>query len=255
MLMVTQIFGAIDENRNRLQIKPYIFITLSLILSLSTFLFFIQKTDLAIAVPFICFMWISFLYVAFARERDLLVMYARESFVLVARWLIVTPALYFIETSRFPPPETILDAKYTIMTWYIILGNLFISLFIVFVREIVKKSIESIIQRNWKKTVVFNGLLWLYPTWAFAFLYSIFDCLYPSSCCGVDQITTLDFYHFSLSALTTLGFGNITPSGVCKVLAGIEALVGFLLVSIIAGIVVFIITQQVQRERRMLQDN
>ncbi|WP_027949270.1 potassium channel family protein [Haliea salexigens] len=45
------------------------------------------------------------------------------------------------------------------------------------------------------------------------------------------QISWMDTYYFSLVNLTTLGLGDIVPTGHLKFLAGIEAMTGFLLIS------------------------
>lgn len=43
--------------------------------------------------------------------------------------------------------------------------------------------------------------------------------------------TTLDFFYFSLTSYTTLGIGDVYPKGPIRVLVGIEALNGFLLIT------------------------
>lgn len=43
--------------------------------------------------------------------------------------------------------------------------------------------------------------------------------------------TTLDFFYFSITNYTTLGIGDVYPKGPIRVLAGIEALNGFLLIT------------------------
>jgi hypothetical protein len=41
----------------------------------------------------------------------------------------------------------------------------------------------------------------------------------------------LDFFYFSLTSYTTLGIGDVYPSGPMRVMAGIESLNGFLMIS------------------------
>ena len=43
--------------------------------------------------------------------------------------------------------------------------------------------------------------------------------------------TALDFFYFSLTSYTTLGIGDVYPKGPIRVLVGIEALNGFVLIT------------------------
>lgn len=43
--------------------------------------------------------------------------------------------------------------------------------------------------------------------------------------------TALDFFYFSLTSYTTLGIGDVYPKGPIRVLVGVEALNGFLLIT------------------------
>jgi hypothetical protein len=47
---------------------------------------------------------------------------------------------------------------------------------------------------------------------------------------GAAQFTLLNCFYFSAETYTTLGFGDLTPSGPLRLLAGIESLNGLLLV-------------------------
>ena len=48
---------------------------------------------------------------------------------------------------------------------------------------------------------------------------------------GEFQGTLPDFIYFSYAAFTTVGFGDITPTGPLRLLAGVEALTGFVLIT------------------------
>jgi hypothetical protein len=48
---------------------------------------------------------------------------------------------------------------------------------------------------------------------------------------GEFAATALDFFYFSLTSYTTLGIGEVYPKGLLRVIAGIEALNGFLLIT------------------------
>ncbi len=48
---------------------------------------------------------------------------------------------------------------------------------------------------------------------------------------GAHTSTAADFFYFSIASYTTLGIGDITPEGPIRVVAGIEALTGLLLIA------------------------
>lgn len=48
---------------------------------------------------------------------------------------------------------------------------------------------------------------------------------------GAFAATALDFFYFSLTSYTTLGIGDVYPTGPLRVLAGVESLNGFLLIT------------------------
>ncbi|WP_202909527.1 potassium channel family protein [Alkalilacustris brevis] len=48
---------------------------------------------------------------------------------------------------------------------------------------------------------------------------------------GEFDATALDFFYFSITSYTTLGVGDAYPQGLLRVLSGIEALNGFLLIT------------------------
>jgi potassium channel LctB len=50
-------------------------------------------------------------------------------------------------------------------------------------------------------------------------------------------MSTMDLFYFSLINITTLGLGDIYPTGHLRALAGIESLTGFLLISCTAQFV------------------
>jgi hypothetical protein len=67
-------------------------------------------------------------------------------------------------------------------------------------------------------------------------LYAIvFAALHKSAAFGTIEgefaATTLDFFYFSVTNYTTLGIGDTYPKGPLRILAGIEALNGFLLIT------------------------
>lgn len=53
----------------------------------------------------------------------------------------------------------------------------------------------------------------------------------------IDIMSPMDYYYFSLVNMTTLGLGQIYPTDHLRFLAGIEAMTGFLLISISASFI------------------
>ncbi|MDZ7588115.1 MAG: ion channel [Parasphingorhabdus sp.] len=48
---------------------------------------------------------------------------------------------------------------------------------------------------------------------------------------GAHASTAADYFYFSIASYTTLGIGDITPMGAMRLVAGIEALTGLLLIA------------------------
>lgn len=48
---------------------------------------------------------------------------------------------------------------------------------------------------------------------------------------GNHTSTAADFFYFSIATYTTLGIGDITPEGAIRVVAGVEALAGLVLIT------------------------
>jgi len=61
--------------------------------------------------------------------------------------------------------------------------------------------------------------------------------------------TALDFFYFSITSYTTLGVGDAYPKGPIRVLAGIEALNGFLLITWSASFTYLMMRQYWHPER------
>jgi|TARA_R110000787_G_scaffold216799_1_gene325800 hypothetical protein len=51
------------------------------------------------------------------------------------------------------------------------------------------------------------------------------------SLAGAHASTAADYFYFSVASYTTLGIGDITPEGSTRLVAGIEALTGLLLIA------------------------
>jgi len=63
------------------------------------------------------------------------------------------------------------------------------------------------------------------------------DILEIGSFANVQPMQAMDYFYFSLVTMTTLGLGDVFPTGHLRFVAGIEALNGFLLISCSASFV------------------
>ena len=80
----------------------------------------------------------------------------------------------------------------------------------------------------------------------FAFLYSLLFMLDPSSFANVavsaDDVSPLNFLYYSFVTLTTLGFGDITPSSMtAKFWSITEAIMGVLFIAVLIGRIVSLV--------------
>ncbi len=50
------------------------------------------------------------------------------------------------------------------------------------------------------------------------------------SVAGAFEGSALDFFYFSITSYTTLGVGDVAPHGLLRIIAGVEALNGFVLI-------------------------
>lgn len=65
----------------------------------------------------------------------------------------------------------------------------------------------------------------------FAIAYWLIEISGYGSLVGVSQPTAADYFYFSIVSYTTLGIGDLAPEGAMRLLAGIEALTGLLLIA------------------------
>ena len=67
--------------------------------------------------------------------------------------------------------------------------------------------------------------------WVYAIAYYVFvDLLHLGRFSGDIEPDLFDFLYFSVVVYTSLGFGDILPIGHARLLAGVEALVGLLMI-------------------------
>ncbi|MFK7842179.1 MAG: ion channel [Sphingorhabdus sp.] len=65
----------------------------------------------------------------------------------------------------------------------------------------------------------------------FAIAFWIMAAAGTGSLAGAHASTAADYFYFSVASYTTLGIGDITPEGSMRMVAGIEALTGLLLIA------------------------
>lgn len=65
----------------------------------------------------------------------------------------------------------------------------------------------------------------------FAFTFWLMALAGTGSLIGAHNSTAADYFYFSIASYTTLGIGDITPEGSMRLVAGVEALTGLLLIA------------------------
>lgn len=87
---------------------------------------------------------------------------------------------------------------------------------------------------RWRMVFVVFGCVVAHAieVWLFAFGYWLLDEEFQfGSLSGHDAGGLLDMAYFSVACFTTLGFGDIFPLGEARLLAGVEAIAGLLLIA------------------------
>lgn len=89
-------------------------------------------------------------------------------------------------------------------------------------------------QKRLRVLVLMVGLMVVHVTeiWVFGLaLFGIAQWPQLGSVAGVDELQLLDAVYLSTVTFTTVGYGDLLPQGPLRLLLGIEALSGFLLVT------------------------
>ena len=76
-----------------------------------------------------------------------------------------------------------------------------------------------------------SGIAHLAVVALYAATYGIGQALHVGSFGESASLSAMDVFYFSLVSYTSLGLGDIVPSGHLRLIAGVEALNGFLLIS------------------------
>jgi hypothetical protein len=87
--------------------------------------------------------------------------------------------------------------------------------------------------RLWIAVIIFGVFLGhLTEIGLFALAYYVFDTLLNfGGFTAPFEPTPLNYFHFSIVSFTTLGLSNYEPTGALKIISGMEALTGFLLIT------------------------
>ena len=173
-------------------------------------------------------------------------------------FLFLSSGLHFLELKRKLPiylififaPLLILVSQIILdSSWLLAAVDLFLIIYCVWLGSILLKRTFSLghITRNRVQGAV---IVYLLSGFAFALIYhGIFLIAGPAAFHGLTSSRRMEFMYFSLTTLTTLGYGDLTPVNVyARSLTNLEALVGQLYPAIlIARLVSMEITTNKER--------
>jgi len=91
------------------------------------------------------------------------------------------------------------------------------------------KSIDFIIFAKFSVVLIISHLIHIL---LFALFYNYSSQTFASNLFGgYIEGNFIDFFYFSISCYTTLGTGDIYPVGIMRIVAGMEALIGLMLIA------------------------
>jgi len=181
----------------------------------------------------------------FLKQEDSFVSLAKKRikqllYILLLYYLIVIPLLFF---GIQPYKEEL----------YIVFGGTILIFFVIllifyFLRELIKlialKYVKTFTDLQVIQHIIIMLAIWLLVAWVFAMLYSF----WPSSILKEGEIfierDNLDNLYFSITTLTSLGYGDINPVGWGKTIACGEVLTGYFLLSLTVGILGWIVIEK-----------
>ena len=191
--------------------------------------------------PFLLVVFITFLFLITSERRTITMKYCKISLIVFLISIILAIIMNRVRSDII-----------TFRILYIIALNLKLSVFLVFLRDIVfANSIEYIVRRKWYHIITGIVLLWIYVSWIFAIAYS-----HPSLSCvctdtgNFDSTNSINNWYFSITTITTVGYGDFYPTGFCKVIANIEMLMGFFLISVMTGLVAGAAYEEIKRREK-----
>ncbi|WP_339749428.1 potassium channel family protein [uncultured Maricaulis sp.] len=95
-----------------------------------------------------------------------------------------------------------------------------------------------------------SGIAHLAAASLYALAYGLGRALEIGDLSGDTPTTAMDVFYFSLVSYTSLGLGDIVPTGHLRFVAGVEALNGFLLISCSAAMLFLFMTEQSEERRQ-----
>ncbi len=190
--------------------------------------------------PFLFVVLATFLFLITSKRKSIAMKYCELSLIAFLGSLVFSIILTQLRSDITP-----------IKILYIVALNLKLSIFVVFVKDIVfANSIEYIVKRKWYHIILGTVLLWVYISWIFAIAYShpSLSCICTETQSNFEPTNSINNWYFSITTITTAGYGDFYPTGICKVIANIEMLLGFFLISIMAGLVAGVAYEEIKRK-------
>ena len=190
--------------------------------------------------PFLLVVLVTFLFLIVSERRTITMKYCKISLIVFLIFLIAGVIINQFTSNPI-----------TLKILYIIALNLKLSVFLVFLRDIIfANSIEYIVKRKWYHIITGIVLLWIYVSWIFAIAYShpSLGCVCTETQSNFDSTNSINNWYFSITTITTVGYGDFYPTGLCKVIANIEMLLGFFLISVMAGLVAGAAYEEIKRK-------
>jgi len=197
------------------------------------------------SIPFLMTFLISFLFLMMTKMRSWSIIYCKVSMTLFIIASII--ALAYTALTSSPARES--DA-FNIVSFIAL--NLQLSIFLVLTKDIIlMRAINFIVNEKWYQMIFFVVLLLVYVSWFFAMIYSNpnLDGIRSSVGANFNRITGMESWYYSVTTLTTLGYGDFYPVGNCRFVASIEMVTGFILMSVMAGLVAGAAYDAIRRRR------
>jgi len=165
--------------------------------------------------------------------------------ILILYYLLALPLLLFLSFKIF---KIHLDESLIYILW--LLGGIpiiFVTLLLIFyflrdsIKTVTLKYKKTITDRKVVQNSIVMLAIWLLVAWFFAMLYSTLPSITHQESFLKENNTfietgSLDNLYFSVTTLTSLGYGDINPVVWGKTIACIEVLAGYLLLSLTVGI-------------------
>jgi len=202
-------------------------------------------TPLWKSIPFLSTLLISFLFLMMTKMRSWSIIYCDISMAL----FIIASIIALAYTSLTSSPARESDA-FNIVSFIAL--NLQFSIFIVLAKDIIlARSIDFVVNEKWYQLIFFVALLFVYVSWFFAMIYSNpnMDGIRSTVGENFNKVRGTESWYFSITTLATLGTGEFIPVGNCRPVAEVEVITGFILLSVMVGLVAGAAYDAIKRRR------